>query len=306
MKILRTPDERFDNLPGFAYAPNYMEDLPGYEGLRLHYVDENPRVSGQVFLCLHGEPTWSYLYRRMIPVFTTAGHRVVAPDYFGFGRSDKPVDDAVYTFTFHRDFLMRFIERLDLRAITLVCQDWGALLGLTLPMDMPGRFERLLIMNGALATGDVRLNEGFLEWRKWARGHPDMDVGKLMERTCPHLTEGECAAYAAPFPDVHYKAGVRRFPEMVPDHPDADGAAISRRARDWWRNEWNGLSFMAVGVQDRILGPDVMRHVRKLIKGCPPPLEVQEAGHFLQEWGEGVAAKALEVFNLETAVDRFE
>lgn len=296
MNILRTPDERFQNLPGFAYAPNYMENLPGYEGLRFHYVDEGPRDAAQVFLCLHGEPTWSYLYRRMIPVFTEAGHRVVAPDYFGFGRSDKPVDDAVYTFTFHRDSLMRFIERLDLRAMTLVCQDWGALLGLTLPIDMPGRFERLLMMNGALATGDVRLNTGFLEWRAWTREHPDMDIAKLMERTCPHLTAEECAAYAAPFPDQRYKAGVRRFPDMVPDHPDADGAAVARRARDWWRYEWSGPSFMAVGVQDPILGPDVMRQVRKLIRGCPPPLEVQEAGHFVQEWGEGVAAKALETF----------
>lgn len=296
MKILRTPDERFQNLPGFAYAPNYMENLPGYEGLRFHYVDEGPRDAAQVFLCLHGEPTWSYLYRRMIPVFTEAGHRVVAPDYFGFGRSDKPVDDAVYTFTFHRDSLIRLIERLDLRAMTLVCQDWGALLGLTLPIDMPGRFERLLMMNGALATGDVRLNTGFLEWRAWTREHPDMDIAKLMERTCPHLTAEECAAYAAPFPDQRYKAGVRRFPDMVPDYPDADGAAVARRARDWWRHEWSGPSFMAVGVQDPILGPDVMRQVRKLIRGCPPPLEVQEAGHFVQEWGEGVAAKALETF----------
>lgn len=296
MNILRTPDERFQNLPGFAYAPNYLEDLPGYECLRLHYIDEGPRDTAQVFLCLHGEPTWSYLYRRMIPVFTQAGHRVVAPDYFGFGRSDKPVDDAQYTFTFHREALLRFIERLDLRAITLVCQDWGALLGLTLPMDMPDRFERLLLMNGALATGDVRLNTGFLEWRAWAREHPDMDIASLMKRTCPHLTADECAAYAAPFPEARYKAGVRRFPDIVPDSPDADGAAIARRARDWWRKEWNGPSFMAVGVQDPILGPDVMRQVHKLINGCPLPYQVQEAGHFVQEWGESVALKALEVF----------
>ncbi|MDG4553842.1 MAG: hypothetical protein P9E24_06295 [Candidatus Competibacter sp.] len=118
----------------------------------------------------------------------------------------------------------------------------------------------------------------------------------VKERTCPHLTADEYAAYAAPFPDQRYKAGVRRFPDIVPDHPDADGAAIARRARDWWRHEWNGPSFMAIGVQDPILGPDVMRQVRKLIKDCPPPLEVQEAGHFVQEWGEGVAAKALDVF----------
>ena len=296
MKILRTPDERFNDLPDFPYPPNYLENLPGFEGLRLHYIDAGPRDARHVFLCLHGEPTWSYLYRRMIPVFTDAGCRVVAPDYFGFGRSDKPADDAVYTFTFHREALLRFIEQLDLSSITLVCQDWGALLGLTLPMDMPDRFKRLLIMNGALATGDVRLNEGFLEWRAWARERPDMDIAKLMGQTCPHLSEAERSAYAAPFPDVQYKGGVRRFPEIVPDNPDADGAAISRRAREWWRENWNGQSFMAVGARDPILGPDVMRHVRKLIRGCPEPFEIPEAGHFVQEWGDLVAREALDTF----------
>ena len=123
MEILRTPEERFANLPGFAFAPNYLEDLKGYEGIRVHYLDEGPRDSKDLFLCLHGEPTWSYLYRKMIPVFTATGHRAVAPDFIGFGRSDKPTDDRVYTFTFHREMLRRFIERLDLRNITLVCQD---------------------------------------------------------------------------------------------------------------------------------------------------------------------------------------
>src|SRR5438477_11631810 len=129
---LRTPDERFAHLPGHPFEPHYAEDLPGYEGLRMHYVDEGPRDARHTFLCLHGQPTWSYLYRRMIPVFTEAGHRVVAPDFFGFGRSDKPTDEPVYTFTFHRESLLRLAERLGLEGVTLVCQDWGGLLGLTL------------------------------------------------------------------------------------------------------------------------------------------------------------------------------
>ena len=184
MEILRTPEERFANLSGFALAPHYVENLSGYEGIRIHYLDEGPEEAKQVFLCLHGEPTWSYLYRKMIPVFTAAGHRAVAPDFIGFGRSDKPVDEAVYTFVFHRWMLRRFVERLDLRNITLVCQDWGGLLGMTLPMDMPGRFARLLVMNTALATGDIPLGAGFLAWRTFAATNPDMDVAKLMARAC--------------------------------------------------------------------------------------------------------------------------
>ena len=161
--VLRTPDERFNELPDFPYTPNYLDDLKGYDGLRMHYVDEGPRDAANIFLCLHGEPTWSYLYRKMIPVFTAAGHRVVAPDYFGFGRSDKPVQDDVYQFDFHRGSLMAFIEHLELSNIVLVCQDWGGLLGLTLPMDLPDRFSRLLVMNTALGTGDVKLSEGFMD-----------------------------------------------------------------------------------------------------------------------------------------------
>jgi haloalkane dehalogenase len=141
IEALRTPEGRFAILPGFPYAPNYIDDLPGYEGLRFAYIDEGPADAETVFLCLHGEPTWSYLYRKMLPVFTAAGHRVVAPDLFGFGRSDKPVSDEIYTFDFHRESLLRFVERLDLRGIALVCQNWGGLLGLTLPMDHPDRRE---------------------------------------------------------------------------------------------------------------------------------------------------------------------
>ena len=293
--MLRTPDERFQNLPGYGFARNYLLDLPGYDGLRLHYVDEGNR-DAKTFLCLHGEPTWSYLYRRMIPVFVNAGHRAVAPDFFGFGKSDKPVDDAVYTFEFHRAMLVEFIERLNLQNIVLVCQDWGGLLGLTLPPQMPERFSGLLIMNTTFATGDQPLSQGFLDWRAWTQKNPDMAVGKLMSRTCPHLTAGEIAAYDAPFPDGRYKAGVRRFPQLVPDHADLGGAALSRAARAWWRDSWTGKSLMAVGMTDPVLGPSVMAEVRSHIRGCPLPLEMREAGHFVPEWGEAIATRAVEVF----------
>jgi len=295
-EILRTPDERFNDLPDFPFSPHYVQDLKGYAGLRWHYLDEGPTVADNVFLCLHGEPTWSYLYRKMTPVFTAANHRVVAPDLFGFGRSDKPVRDDIYKFDFHRGSLMAFIEHLDLKNITLVCQDWGGLLGLTLPMDMPERFARLLVMNTTLGTGDVPLSKGFLAWRDWTNKNPDMPVGGLLQRACPHLSPAEYAAYDAPFPEIQYKAGVRRFPNMVPDRADAPGAALSRRARQWLQTRWSGETFMAVGMQDPVLGPPVMKALQKIIKGCPESFEHAQAGHFVQEWGEVVAEKALEAF----------
>jgi len=298
IEFLRTPDDRFENLPNFPYEPHYIDDLQGYDNLRMHYIDEGPKDSNEVFLCLHGQPTWAYLYRKMIPVFLNAGYRVVAPDYFGFGRSDKPIEEDVYTFDFHRNFLLEFIDRLDIQNITLVCQDWGGLIGLTLPMDIPGRFSRLLIMNTALGVGDIPLSKGFLLWREWNSNHPDLEPGRLIARQCPHLSEDEKAAYNAPFPDIKYKAGVRTFPDLVPDKPDAPGAEISRRARDWLKNDWSGESFMAVGMQDPVLGPPVMRILRTYIKECPKPMRIKEAGHFVQEWGDQIAKKALEHFNL--------
>lgn len=293
---LRTPDERFANLKDFDYKQHYIEDLSGYEGVRLHYLDENSDRGKFTFLCLHGEPTWSYLYRKMIPIFTEAGHRVLAPDFFGFGRSDKPVDEKAYTFTFHRNMLLAFIERLDLQNIVLVCQDWGGILGLTLPMDMPERFSKLLVMNTALCTGEHALPDGFVMWRAYVEQNPDLDVASLMRRSCRHLTDEETAAYQAPFPDSSYKAGVRRFPPMVPDSVEADGADISRRAQAWWTNDWKGESFMAVGAQDPVLGPKVMQLLSGMIPGCPEPLILDEAGHFVQEWGDKVAHAALDSF----------
>ncbi|MEL7453442.1 MAG: alpha/beta fold hydrolase, partial [Pseudomonadota bacterium] len=181
IKANRTPDSAFENLPDYGFAPNYVDDLPGYDGLRIHYLDEGPKAADQTFLCLHGQPSWSYLYRKMLPVFTASGARVIAPDWLGFGKSDKPVDDAVYTFDFHRNMLLAFIDRLDLTNITLVCQDWGGLLGLTVPQDMPERFTRLIVMNTAIAVGQSP-GPGFDAWKAFAASQPDMDIANLMQR----------------------------------------------------------------------------------------------------------------------------
>ena len=291
----RTPDARFENLPGFDYVPHYVDDLTGYEGLRVHYLDEGPKDADRTFLCLHGQPTWSYLYRKMIPVFTGTGARVVAPDWLGFGKSDKPVEDDVYTYNFHRNMLLEFIKRLDLANITLVCQDWGGILGLSVPMDMPARFKRLIVMNTALPVGKSA-GEGFEAWKAYNRTQPDMDVAGLMKRGTPVLSDDEANAYAAPFPDQSYKAGVRRFPELVMVTPDMEGVETSKRAVTWWSQEWDGDSFMAVGAADPVLGKPAMTGLQAIIRNCPEPLVIEEAGHFVQEWGDQVAVTALKAF----------
>lgn len=292
MDAKRTPDTHFEDLPDYAFEPNYVDDLPGYEGLRVHYLDEGPADAERVFLCLHGQPSWSFLYRKMLPVFVESGARVICPDWLGFGRSDKPVEDAVYTFHFHRNMMVEFIKRLDLNKITLVCQDWGGILGLTIPKDMPDRFERLLVMNTAIPVGQSP-GAGFDAWRAYNRTQPDMDVGSLMKRGTPILSDAEAAAYAAPFPDITYKAGVRRFPELVMTDPGMEGVQTSIAATEWWKTQWQGQSFMAVGAQDPVLGPDQMEALRANINGCPPPMIVEDGGHFVQEWGEGIARAAL-------------
>lgn len=292
LDYVRTPDARFKNLPNYAFSPNYVDDLPGYEGLRVHYLDEGAQDADRTFLCLHGQPSWSYLYRKMLPVFVESGARVICPDWLGFGRSDKPTEDAVYTFHFHRNLLVALIERMDLSNITLVCQDWGGLIGLTVPMDMPDRFARLLVMNTAIAVGQSP-GEGFDAWRAYNRTQPDMDVGGLMGRATPVLSDAEQAAYSAPFPDITFKAGVRRFPEMVMTDPDMEGVETSKRAASWWKTEWTGESFMAVGAQDPVLGPHQMTSLRATIKGCPEPMMIEDGGHFVQEWGEPIARAAL-------------
>jgi pimeloyl-ACP methyl ester carboxylesterase len=301
MDSLRTPDERFADLPGFAYAPHYVDDLVGVDGLRVHYLDEASEggAAPVTALCLHGNPTWGYLYRQMIPVFSAAGLRVVVPDLIGFGRSDKPVDPAWHSFERHREMLLRFVERLDLRNILLVVQDWGGLLGLTLPMAMPERVTRLLVMNTGLGTGQV--TEGFRQWRAYSNSQADLPVGRLIQRGKPSLSAAEVAAYDAPFPEPRYKAALKAFPNLVPDGADAPGAALSREAGTFLRERWGGASFMAIGMQDPVLGEVPMRALQKVIRGCPPPLEVAQGGHFVQEWGAPIASAALTHFGLAHA-----
>lgn len=301
---LRTPEERFRDLPGWPFAPRYLDDLPGYEGLRLHYVDEGPADAAVTFLCLHGTPSWSYLYRRMIPVFTGSGHRAVAPDLFGFGRSDKPVEDAVYGYHFHRNAIRAFVERLDLRDICLVGQDWGGILGLSLVMDMADRFTRLFLMNTSLPHGEEP-TPGFNAWRKENRGKYDNPVGSWIRSRTPVLTDAEEAAYDAPFPDARHKGGVRRFPELIMRPEDGvlsasarEGLETSLAARRWLSSEWSGESFMAIGMQDVVITPERMEQLRRVIRGCPDALLVDEAGHYVPEWGAPIAQAGLRRFGL--------
>jgi pimeloyl-ACP methyl ester carboxylesterase len=282
--MLVTPPERFAALPGYPWPAHWFEAA-------MAYVDEGPRESQQVFLCLHGNPTWSYLYRKMIPVVLEAGARVVAPDMIGFGRSRKPAQESAHSFEFHRGRLAALVEALDLQRITLVVQDWGGLFGLTLPMLAPQRYERLLVMNTGFGTG--RVTEGFRAWRTFSNSKPDLDVAGLLKRSEPTLSDAEAAAYNAPFPDARYKAALRAFPNLVPDGDDAPGAALGREAMQWFRANWRGPSFMAVGVKDPVMGLPAMQALRSAIPGCPEPMLVPDGGHFVQEHGEAIARAAL-------------
>ena len=297
IEAVMTPEGRFSTLPGFPYAPRYLDDLPGFEGLRAARIDEGPGDAAHTFLCLHGEPTWSYLYRKMIPAFLQSGARVVAPDFFGFGRSDKPVRECDYSFGFHRNYLLRLIERLDLENVTLVVQDWGGLLGLTLPVEAGARsrIDRLIVMNTTIAVGEPP-TEGFAAWRAFAATQPDLAVGALMQRAIPTLSPEEVAAYDAPYPEIRHKAGVRAFPNLVMTDPGMPGVAESRAAAAFWASDWSGPSFMAYGAADPVFPPPHMEALRAAVRGCPPAMAILDGGHFVQEWGEAIALRALEIF----------
>lgn len=316
IEALRTPDERFKSVPDFAYTPHYLY----YGNLRMAYIDQrntaathsrgNPEPE-ETFLCLHGQPTWSFLYRRMVPHFlnhttqpTTPRRRVLAPDLLGFGRSDKPTADSTYTYDFHRDSLLHFVTTLNLRNITLVVQDWGGLLGLTLPLAEPGRFKRLIVMNTSLPTGEPA-GKGFNSWRDYNNRSPDMNIGALIGRGTPHLTRLERAAYDAPFPTKEFKGGVRRFPNLVMTEPGMEGVDVSKRSRELYASEATpfgpGNVFVACGMRDPVLGPPIMEQLAKVWRHGCWWLEVGEGGHFVQEWGEEVARKAIEAFERREA-----
>ncbi len=298
VKALRTPEERFSLLPAFPYQPKYFDDLNGFESLRMAYIDEGPVDARNVFLCLHGEPSWSYLYRKMIPIFVAAGHRVIAPDLFGFGRSDKPIKESDYSFDSHRNSLVSLIERLDLSGVTLVCQDWGGILGLSIPVDMPQRFSNLLVMNTFIPVGDGA-SKGFLQWRGFAEKVTEIPVGGMLAIDAPgQVNLLDVLAYDAPFPDNSYKAGVRVFPKLVPVEPGMEGIADGIKARDFWKNQWQGKTYMAIGMRDSVLGEPAMLQLKSFIRNCPEPLKLEEAGHFVQEYGENIAKQALDHFEL--------
>lgn len=286
MDTLRTPDERFANLPGYPFTPHYLD----VDGLRIHYVDDGPRDAHPVLL-LHGEPSWSYLYRKMIPVISAAGHRAVAPDLVGFGRSDKPVHRSDYTYQRHVDWMRAVIARLDLRHITLVCQDWGGLIGLRLAAEHPERFARIVAANTFLPTGDVDPGPAFRAWQKFSQETPTFPVGTIVQGGCvTSLDPAVVAAYDAPFPDETYTAGARQFPMLVPTSPDDPAAGPNRKA---WEvlSRWTKPFLTAFSDSDPITaGADKM--LQQAIPGTngQPHTTITGGGHFLQEdQGEALA-----------------
>ncbi len=293
---LRTPEAAFARLPGYPWPPQYLSDLPSAPGWRIHYLDEGPRDAPLTWLCLHGNPAWSYLYRHMIPVFLAAGHRVVAPDMPGFGKSDKPKKDNQHCFGWHRQILLDLLERLDLRQVVLVVQDWGGILGLTLPMAAPERYRGLLLMNTMLATGQAPLSPGFMAWRQWCASQPQYDIARLFQRGNSQLSADEARAYAAPFPAAGHRAALRAFPQRVPAGPEDEGAELSRQAQVFFQRDWQGQSLMAIGLRDPVLGEPVMRSLQQVIRSCPEPLLLQQAGHFVPEQGRPVAEAAVRHF----------
>ncbi|GKT20644.1 tRNA adenosine(34) deaminase TadA [Acidovorax sp. SUPP3334] len=296
---LRTPDSAFDSLVGHAWAPHYLSDLPSLGGLRLHYLDEGPRDAARTWLCLHGLPTGSYLYRHMLPVFAAAGDRVVVPDLIGFGRSDKPKKEAAHRLEWHRQVLIECIERLDLRRTVLVVHGWGGALGMTLPMALPGRFQGLLAMNTWLAGTEALLPAGWAAWQAdCARaGRSPGGAGRLMAQACgQRLSEQDQVAYDAPFPDPGFRAALRALPLARWQGPE--GSAIAREAAAFWQNEWTGRSLLVGGTPDAALGLAAMQALHAAVRGSPPPVALAGAGHFVPEQGAGIAAQAVEYFRL--------
>lgn len=285
MKALRTPDEQFSDLPDYPFAPNYV-DISDQDGgtLRVHYLDEGP-ADGPVVLAMHGEPSWSYLYRKMIPVLVAAGHRVIAPDLVGFGKSDKPTEKSDYTYERHVAWMQEaIIDHLDLRDATFFGQDWGGLVGLRLVAENPDRFSRVIIGNTGLPTGDHEPSEAFMNWQKFSQTTPVFDIGFLINAaTNSELTPGELAAYDAPFPDDSYKAGARIFPSLVPTQP-GDPAAEANKAA--WKvfMQWEKPFITCFSDNDPVTaGGD--KPFLKLVPGAAgqPHVTIANANHFFQE-----------------------
>jgi haloalkane dehalogenase len=297
MDIYRTPDERFEGLPGYPFEPHYAE----IDGMRMHYLDEG---QGDPILLLHGEPDWSYLYRKMIPPLATA-FRVVAPDYFGFGRSDKPTDIAWYTFDRHTASIGALVEQLDLRGITIVVQDWGGPIGLRVATEMPDRFARLVVLNtGLMSPGEDWPSEGFMNWRNFAeRVGLDMPVGRIMQGSCAtELDAATLAAYEAPWPTRGSKAGVAAFPLLVPIRDGDPGDIEMRRVKDHLKT-WPIPALVMFSDGDPVFRPEVGRSFAQMLPGAHGAMQtIAGASHMLQEdKGEEIAARILDWVGAEPA-----
>jgi haloalkane dehalogenase len=306
MNVLRTPDDRFDELPGFDFAPHYVEVPCGEESerLRVHYIDEGPPMGAEKILLLHGEPSWCYLYRKMIEPLTSAGFRVIAPDLVGFGRSDKPARRSDYTYARHVEWMRTALfDELELSGLTLVGQDWGGLVGLRLVAEHPDRFRRVVAATTGLPTGDMDMGEAFLAWQKFSQEVPTLPVGRIVGGGCVTEVPAEViAAYDAPFPDESYKEGARQFPVLVPTRPDDPAADANRRAWEVLR-EFDKPFLCAFSDRDPIThGADrIFRDVVPGASGQTHPT-ITEAGHFLQEdKGEDLAHAVIDFVHLNTA-----
>lgn len=279
MEILRTPEERFENLVDYPFEPHYLM----LDELRMHYVDEGPRDTDPVLL-LHGEPSWSFLYRHMIPMFVEAGHRTLAPDLIGFGKSDKLVEKSDYSYQGYVDWMTTWVKEIELQNITLVCQDWGALIGLRLVAENPELFARVVLANGTLPTGEQKMPEAFTEWVNFSQNVSNLPIGRIINGgTTTSLSKEVLAGYEAPFPDESYKAGARVFPVLVPHTPDDPAAGPNRKA---WKSlaRFDKPFLTAFSDGDPIMaGAEVA--FQRLVPGAKgqPHTTIKDAGHFLQE-----------------------
>lgn len=284
MQYLRTPDERFENLPDYDFEPNYLQVRDGEGGkLRVHYVEAGPRDAAPILL-LHGEPSWSYLYRSMIPPLAAAGHRVIAPDLVGFGRSDKPARQADYSYQRHMDWLGSVVVELNLSDITLFCQDWGGLLGLRMVGEAPQRFARVIAANTFLPTGDESPGQAFLKWREFSQAVPEFPAGEVIRRgTVSDLSPEVVAAYDAPFPDQTFTAGARRFPMLVPVSPDDPASEPNRAA--WRALERFEKPFLTAFSDSDPVTAGAEKVLQSRIPGArgQPHETIERGGHFLQE-----------------------
>lgn len=292
MKILNTPQSRFENLPDYPFVPNY---LTVGEGLSMHYLDEGPK-DGAVVLLMHGEPSWSFLYRKMIPVFVKKGYRVIVPDLIGFGKSSKPIKKADYSYAIHLEWCISFMKKLGLEDINLFCQDWGGLLGLRMLTATPQRFSRVVVANTALPTGDHPMPPAFEQWQKYSQSVPKLPIGKILQNsTVSELSPRVIAAYEAPFPNTAYQAGAKIFPSLVPTSATDPESENNRKAWEILK-AWEKPFLTLFSDSDPITkGGEVP--FQKLIPGAKdqPHQIIKGGGHFLQEdKGEEIAAIMIE------------